>query len=262
MPFTQNYTPEKVTEIAVADFKTYINYAYQTHNQPDESDCLYAQLQDIDLEVSSISLKPDNPIEFIKKYLNRAEKKYKKGYIFVSLPEQGFLNGLRNCLRAFTRHVARAKVPAICKFAKHLSYQIVYNKKTINFTMKDVTSTADTGWEIKDYLSWLMIWDAKKELKIMYYEDNIKKQCADQGEIERFRQLLAMHEIGHARLHLEDLYKKLISSNKTKVEATPVQESEAWIYASTILGLVRGLRGRINRIMGEFDDAIIDWSVK
>jgi hypothetical protein len=103
-----------------------------------------------------------------------------------------------------------------------------------------------------------MIGKNNKTLNIVYDAGNIRKYYDSKGEVERFRQLLTLHETGHARLHLKDLWIRLSDTAERKVKATPVQETEAWIYAYGFLGLIRGLRGRINRIMGRFDDAIID----
>ncbi len=191
---------------------------------------------------------------FIDDYLIWREKKGRKPR--EGSAERYFLKALRRSLRLFTLSAlpdfnTLRRAPTIQTFGYWITCFTI--KPLESYTMlQTISKQSYDQFDLKGFPSWLILDPHERYIFILCDDEAIIKNRTTR-EVERRYELITLHEIGHARLHLEWLHDEIINNQKLQVSALPYHEYEAWIYCYAVLGLVVGIRARISRLLGKSD---------
>ena len=245
-----NYSSGQITSMARRDLIRFLD------SVPREG-VLYKAFQGLrqELNASKNSIGDLQKVsKFLKQYLAWAENRYPIKFKKATW-ESYFLKALRSWLLQFTLSSIQdfntvRRAPRIQEFGRYVAAHCCFPEKGLNIAF--LSAFSEHGFDLKKFPSWLVMSNVCDDLFVIYDHDEIILSTVDARQIERRYELITLHEIAHARLHLKTLRGKL-SSKQRQATALPCDELEAWLYAKEILGHVAGLRARISRLLNETD---------
>ena len=187
---------------------------------------------------------------FIEKHLDWLEMKYPDHK--VGTYQQQFMEILEGWLLRFTqskikrlRTVLRA--PYIFEFADFIVKLNLGRQYSLKFLTKK-----QSGFDLKGFPSFLVISSGASAAYVVFDEEKIN--CKNKNLCERRYEMCLLHEVGHVRLHGDWIVSTQKATGQGQVSALPAFETDAWLYAYTVLGYLGGLRSRISRLLREEDN--------
>lgn len=97
--------------------------------------------------------------------------------------------------------------------------------------------------DLQGFVSWLIVNQKDKTLNVVYDEEKVNSSTQDMNLAADRMQRVILHELGHARTHLNYLLEKKSPASLS------VHEAEAWLYATIVRGLILGMKARICRLL-------------
>ena len=97
--------------------------------------------------------------------------------------------------------------------------------------------------DLKGFASWLVVNPQDHTLVVLYDEDLVRSSSPDTNIAADRLQKVFLHELGHVRMHF-GLYLK-----EKETVSPSTHEVESWLYALTVMGLIRGMKSRICHLL-------------